>query len=84
MAVNNSIEVRNREFGASLPRAIAPGPRLVTSEFSLFAQDDAQTKALYQVARARQPIAGDDPAGTAAGTAAGHLSSKRSSGSASF
>lgn len=57
VAVNNSVEVRNREFGASLPRAIAPGPRLVTSEFSLFARDDGQTKALYQVARARQPIA---------------------------
>ncbi len=57
VAVNNSIEVRNREFGAIVPRAIAPGPRLVTSEFSLFAQDDTQTSALYQVARARQPIA---------------------------
>jgi len=56
VAINNSIEVRNREFGASLPRAIAPGPRLVTSEFSLFAQDDAQTRSLYQVARARQPV----------------------------
>jgi hypothetical protein len=56
VAVNNSIELRNREFGASLPRAIAPGPRHVTSGFSLFAQDDVQTKALYQVARARQPI----------------------------
>ena len=56
VAVNNSIEVRNREFGATLPRAIAPGPRLVASEFSLYAQDDAQTSALYQVARARQPI----------------------------
>ncbi len=54
--MNNSVEVRNREFGALLPRAIAPGPRLVTSEFSLFAQDNAQTSALYQVARARQPI----------------------------
>jgi hypothetical protein len=57
VGVNNSIEVRNREFGASVPRAIAPGPRLVSSEFSLFAQDDGQTSALYQVARARQPIA---------------------------
>ncbi len=56
VGVNNSIEVRNREFGATLPRAIAPGPRLVTSEFSLYAQDDTQTSALYQVARARQPI----------------------------
>jgi len=57
VAVNNSIEVRNREFGASLPRAIVPGHRFVSSEFSLFAQDDGQTSALYQVARARQPIA---------------------------
>ena len=57
VAVNNSVEVRNHEYGASVPRAIAPGSRMVTSEFSLFAQDDAQTTALYQVARSRQPIA---------------------------
>ena len=54
--VKNGIEVRNREFGATLPRAIAPGMREVVAHFSLLAQDDAQTAALYQAARSRTPL----------------------------
>lgn len=51
--INNHIDVRNQEFGSSYPRAIAPGTRQVSSRFSVFAQDDAQTTALYQAAKAR-------------------------------
>lgn len=54
--VRNHIDVRNQEFGSSYPRAIAPGMRQVSSRFSVFAQDDAQTKALYQAAKARSLI----------------------------
>ena len=54
--VRNSIQTRNEEFGSSYPRAISPGPRQVASKFSLFAQDDAQTVALYGAAKQRTPI----------------------------
>lgn len=56
VAVSNSIESRNQEFGSSYPRAIVPGSRLVSSEFMLLAQDDAQTTALYTAAKQRNPI----------------------------
>lgn len=54
--VRNNIEVRNQEFGSSYPRAIAPGLREVASNFMLFAQDDAQTIALYAAAKNRAPV----------------------------
>jgi hypothetical protein len=52
--LDNGIETRDMEFGSILPRAIAPGPRTVTAGFSVYAQDDAQTEALYAAARSRQ------------------------------
>lgn len=54
--VRNNIAVRNQEFGSSYPRAIAPGERHVTSTFTLFAQDDSQTKALYVAAKVRAAV----------------------------
>lgn len=54
--VKNHIDLRNQEFGSSYPRAIAPGMRQVASRFSVFAQDDTQTNALYQAAKARTPV----------------------------
>jgi hypothetical protein len=54
--VKNNIDVRNQEFGSSFPRAIAPGLRQVVSNFTLFAQDDAQTTALYAAAKQRSPV----------------------------
>jgi hypothetical protein len=56
IGVNNSIEVRNSEFGSSYPRAIAPGMRIVSSNFTLLAQDDPQTAGLYAAAKQRNPI----------------------------
>ena len=56
IAVQNGLELRNREFGATLPRAVVPGPRQVSTSFSLLAQDDQQTKALYSFAKQRQPL----------------------------
>jgi hypothetical protein len=53
---HNDLELRAREFGASQPRAIAPGIRTVTLDFSVFQQDDTATKALYQAARQRSPV----------------------------
>lgn len=51
--VNNNLAVRNMEYGSSYPRAIAPGEREVASTFTLFAQDDSQTEALYVAAKDR-------------------------------
>jgi hypothetical protein len=56
IAVKNNIDVRNQEFGSSYPSAIAPGMREVASKFTLFAQDDAQTTALYAAAKQRTPV----------------------------
>ena len=54
--LKNNLDVRHREFGATLPRAISPGARQVLASFSLLAQDDLQTIGLYQAARARTPV----------------------------
>jgi hypothetical protein len=52
----NNLELRAREFGASLPSVISPGARTVSMNFGLFQLDDAATAALYQAARQRSPI----------------------------
>lgn len=54
--IKNHIDLRNQEFGSSYPRALAPGPREVVANFSVFAQDDEQTTALYTAAKQRTPI----------------------------
>lgn len=51
--VKNHLDLRHQEFGAILPRAITPGHREVLTHFSLLAQDNAETTALYQAARSR-------------------------------
>jgi hypothetical protein len=55
--VKNNINMRNQEYGSSYPRAIVPGPRQVASHFSVFAQNDAQTSALYAAAKRRDRVA---------------------------
>jgi len=55
VTIQNGLDMRNHEFGAQLPLAIAPGDRNVTVDFSVFQVDDAQTAALYQAARQRTP-----------------------------
>ncbi len=54
--LKNNIETRGHEYGSSIPLSVAPGPREVISKFSLLAQDDAQTIALYAASKQRQPI----------------------------
>ncbi len=56
LTFENNLELRAKEFGADLPKAIAPGLRLVTLDFTLYQQDDDATKALYQAARQKSPI----------------------------
>ena len=52
----NNLQLRANEFGEMLPRAIAPGPRAVSMNFSIFQMDDAATAGLYQAARQKSPI----------------------------
>jgi hypothetical protein len=56
LTVDNNLALRAREFGSDFARCIAAGPRAVRLNFSVFEQDDAQTKELYQAARQRSPI----------------------------
>ena len=54
--LDNNIDLRDREFGSSLPRCLSAGLRDVRMNFSLHEQDDEATKGLYQAARQRSPI----------------------------
>lgn len=54
--LDNNIDLRDREFGSSLPRCLSAGVRDVRINFSLHEQDDEATKSLYQAARQRSPI----------------------------
>ena len=54
--LDNSLDLRSKEFGTNLPLAIAPGPRSVTAAFSLYEMDDTATQGLYQAARQQSPI----------------------------
>ena len=56
ITVGNDVDLRNREFGSNLARAIAPGSRSVSLDFSVFQRDDSQTQQLYQAARQRSPM----------------------------
>ena len=56
IALDNGIDLRNKEFGSDFAQCIAGGERSVRVELKLFGQDDAQTKELYQAARQRSPI----------------------------
>jgi len=54
--LDNDLDLRNREFGTSLPQCAAPGQRRVTAEIELFEVDDEATRGLYASARAETPI----------------------------
>jgi len=56
LAMDNNISLRAKEFGRDFAQCIAAGQRSVKLDFSVFEQDDAQTKELYQAARQRSPI----------------------------
>jgi hypothetical protein len=54
--IKNNLVPRNMEFGSAYPRSIAGGPRDVSVNFSLFADDSATVKDLYVAAKQRAPI----------------------------
>ena len=56
VVLKNGLDTRFREFGSSLPQALAPGERNVTAAFELYSQNDPYTQGLYQAARQQSPI----------------------------
>ena len=56
LVLSNNLDVRAQEFGSGFPRALSPGTRDVTIDFSLFEQDNTATQALYQAAKQQSPI----------------------------
>lgn len=56
LQIDNDLDARTHEFGASTPMAISPGQRAIHFDFALFEKDDAATAGLYQAARQRSPI----------------------------
>jgi hypothetical protein len=56
IVVKNGLDLRSKEFGSNLPRAVLPGERTVTAAFELFGLDDEATKGLYQAAKQQSPI----------------------------
>jgi hypothetical protein len=56
VTLDNTIDPREREFGADSPRCLAPGMRTVTADLELFETDNDKTRMLYQAARQSSPI----------------------------
>ncbi len=56
IALENGLALRSLEFGSLISRGLNGGLRNANLQFSVFAQDDAATPALYQAARQRSPI----------------------------
>jgi len=54
--VDNDLDVRNREFGSSIPLCVTAGLRQVTANIELLGASDAPTQALYAAARNETPI----------------------------
>ena len=54
--LDNGLDMRSKEFGTNLPRAIAPGKRSVTANFNLYEMSDTATPSLYQAARQQSPV----------------------------
>jgi hypothetical protein len=56
ITLENGLILRSMEFGSALSRGLNGGMRNASLQFTVFAQDDAATPALYQAARQRSPI----------------------------
>lgn len=54
--VDNDVDLRNREFGTSVPQCITAGVRRVTANFELIEADDDQSRGLYSAARNETPV----------------------------
>jgi tail tube protein len=68
ISLDNDLDLRNREFGSSVPLCHGGGLRKVLAELRLYEDDDAATRGLYQAARAQTPIGVMFQLGQAAGS----------------
>ncbi len=65
--LSNNLDLRDREFGSTLSRAISPGRRTVTVDLDVYEQDNNPTVELYQAARQQSPISISFQLGQSAG-----------------
>lgn len=65
--VINDLDLRNREFGTSVPQCIGAGTRRVLANLELLEEDDTQTRNLYAAARSESPVGVMFQLGQAAG-----------------
>ena len=56
IAVDNDLDFRRREFGATTPKCTAPGVRRVTADFELFETNTEVTRGLYAAGRNETPV----------------------------
>jgi hypothetical protein len=56
VSLDNGVDLRHKEFGSAISRCLSGGKRVVEASFTMFEQDDAATKGLYQAARQQSPI----------------------------
>src|SRR5262249_25849952 len=56
LTLENSVDLRVKEFGSDLARCVAAGERKVSLNFEIFQQVDSQTAGMYQAARQRSPV----------------------------
>jgi hypothetical protein len=68
ITLDNDLDLRNREFGSSVPLCAGAGLRKVLADVRLYETDDAATRGLYQAARAQTPIGVMFQLGQAAGS----------------
>jgi len=54
--IKNNLAMRENEYGAILPLALAPGSREVSMTLEFYCLDDIPTEALYQAARQQSPV----------------------------
>ena len=54
--VENDVDLRMREFGSNSIHCFAAGIRKVTVNFTVFANDHDDTKALYEASRQTSPV----------------------------
>lgn len=54
--IKNNLAMRENEYGAILPLAIAPAAREVTMTLEFYSLDDVPTAALYQASRQQSPV----------------------------
>jgi hypothetical protein len=56
IVLDNGLDSRKREFGTGLASCLVPGLRRVSMDVRLLANDEAETREIYEAAKQRSPI----------------------------